>query len=72
MEAVKNLVDALAAGDAAAIETSFNDAMAEKISARLDDMRIDVAKSMFANQEVTSEEPAGEPVVTTEEPATQE
>lgn len=69
MEAVKNLVDALAAGDAAAIETSFNDAMAEKISARLDDMRIDVAKSMFANQEVAVEEPAA---VTTEEPATQE
>jgi hypothetical protein len=51
MEAVKNLVSALAAGDAAAIETSFNDAMAEKISARLDDMRIDVAKGMFAAQE---------------------
>ena len=66
METVKNLVNALAAGDAAAIEVSFNDAMAEKISARLDDMRIDVAKSMFASQQVV------EPAVTTEEPATQE
>ena len=47
--------------------------MAEKISARLDDMRIDVAKSMFASQESATEEPAGEPAaVTTEEPATQE
>ena len=48
MEATKNLVQALASGNADAIETSFNAAMAEKISARLDDMRIDVAKGMFA------------------------
>jgi hypothetical protein len=47
MEATKNLVSALASGNADAIETSFNAAMAEKIAARLDDMRIDMAKSMF-------------------------
>ena len=47
MEATKNLVQALVSGNADAIETSFNAAMAEKISARLDDMRVDVAKGMF-------------------------
>jgi hypothetical protein len=61
----KDLIDALAAGDATAIETEFNSAMAEKISARLDGMRQEVAKNMFASEaavedpveaEVSSEE----------------
>jgi hypothetical protein len=54
MEATKNLVDALATGDADGIEVAFNSAMAEKISARLDDMRIDMAKSMFKTPEPTA------------------
>ena len=57
METVKNLVSALAAGDAAAIETSFNDAMAEKISAKLDDMRQTVAQNMFKTAPEAAEEP---------------
>lgn len=52
----KDLIDALAAGDATGIETTFNTAMAERISARIDDMRTQVAQSMFATpQEETAE-----------------
>ena len=62
MEMTKNLVSALAAGDADGIEVAFNSAMAEKISARLDDMRIDMAKTMFKTPEQIAE-----PAATTEE-----
>ncbi len=62
----KDLIDALADGDATAIETEFNSAMAEKISARLDGMRQDVAKSMFAS-EAAVEEPAEVEEVSSEE-----
>jgi len=61
----KDLIDALAAGDATGIETTFNAAMAERISAKIDDMRTQVAQSMFATpqeetEEVSNEEPAAE------------
>jgi len=52
-----DLVSAIINKDATGIETAFNDAMAEKISTRLDDMRTDVAQSMFNQEEpVTTEE----------------
>ena len=47
-ETVTNLIDAIASGDAVGTENAFNAAMAEKISAKLDDMRVQVAKGMFA------------------------
>ena len=56
-ETVKNLVDAIQAKDAIGTEAAFQAAMAEKISARLDSMRQDVAQSMFKAQQ---EEPAVE------------
>jgi len=46
-----DLVTAIINKDATAIEGSFNSAMAEKISARLDDMRTNVAQSMFKTVE---------------------
>lgn len=54
----RELVDALVAGDSIAIETTFNNAMSEKISAALDDYRIKVAQNMFGvqEQEVTEED----------------
>jgi hypothetical protein len=58
-ETVKNLVDAINSKDALAMEAAFQSAMAEKISAKLDDMRQDVAKSMFTAQEVVEEEAGG-------------
>lgn len=48
MSNVRELVDALIAGDSVAIDNSFNTAMADKVSSALDDYRIQVAKTMFA------------------------
>lgn len=61
-ETVNNLVNAIKSKDAIGIETAFQAAMAEKISARLDDMRQDVAQRMFKTQEaeVAAEEPTVE------------
>lgn len=52
----KDLINAIIAGDAIQIETSFNATMAEKISAQMDDMRSEVAASMFKAVEEVSEE----------------
>jgi hypothetical protein len=59
-ESVIKLVDAIKAGDAMATEQSFADAMAEKLGAKIEDLRQTVAANMFAT--VTAEEtPAAEP-----------
>jgi hypothetical protein len=58
-----DLVSAIINKDATGIESAFNDAMSEKIATRLDDMRADVAQSMFKQEE---------PEVTIEEPVTEE
>lgn len=52
---VKDLIVAIAKGDAMETEAAFNAAMADKIAARLDDKRIEVASNMFAAQEVQEE-----------------
>jgi hypothetical protein len=60
-ETVQNLVQAIQAGDALETENAFANAMAEKLSIRLDDMRQSVAQGMFAQateQETT--EPTAE------------
>lgn len=54
-ESVINLVNAIKSGDALATEQSFADAMAEKIGAKIEDMRASIAQNMFA-QPVTEEE----------------
>lgn len=60
-EAVQNLVHAIAAGDALETEAAFGAAMAEKLTAKMEDMRQVVAQSMFnATQEVAVEAPATE------------
>lgn len=65
-ETVQNLVNAIAAGDALETQNAFAAAMAEKLSTRLDDMRAEVAQSMFAGQE-TQEEVAEETPADTEQ-----
>ena len=53
----RDLVDALISGDSLAIENTFNDVMSAKVSSALDDYRIQVAQSMFAEpQEDSTEE----------------
>jgi len=62
MTTTLELISAIAKGDASATEAAFNTAMAEKISAQLDDMRVTIAQNMFnaqapeASTEVTSED----------------
>jgi hypothetical protein len=64
-ETVQNLVQAIRAGDAIETEQAFANAMAEKLSTRLDDMRQSVAQGMFMQQTEVEAEPVAEP--TTEE-----
>ena len=64
-ETVQNLVNAIAAGDALETQNAFAAAMAEKLSTRLDDMRAEVAQSMFTQVTEVESEPVVEP--TTEE-----
>jgi hypothetical protein len=59
-----NLIQSIANGDAIETEQAFAAAMAEKLSVKLDDMRTNIAQTMFAAQE---------PVVAqVDEPAPQE
>lgn len=60
----RDLINAIAAGDAIEIENTFNTAMAEKISAAIDSKRMDISQSLFAAEVV---ETAEEQVTTTEE-----
>ena len=60
-ETVQNLVQAIKAGDALETEQAFANAMAEKLSTLLDDMRQSVAQSMFGQPADTSVEPVAEP-----------
>lgn len=65
-DSVKDLIAAIALGDAAGTENAFNATMAEKISAKLDDMRISVAQNMF-KPAVDAEETAEDNTVVEEE-----
>lgn len=47
MSTTLELINAISQGDAVATENAFNAAMAEKISVKLDDMRVSVAQTMF-------------------------
>lgn len=55
-ETVKNLIKAISSGDAIESETAFQAAIADKISTRLDAMKIDVANGMFAQQDSVEDE----------------
>lgn len=57
MTTTLELINSIASGDAVATENAFNAAMAEKISAKLDDLRVTIAQNMFNAQE---EQPAAE------------
>ena len=50
-ESVINLVDAIRTGDAVATENAFADAMAEKLSSKIEDLRMNIARSMFVQPE---------------------
>ena len=71
-QGVNDLINAIASGDSIAIETAFNSEMATRISDRLEDMRVDVARNMFATESVGGDEEVAEeteePTEETEEP----
>jgi hypothetical protein len=60
-ESVNNLVNAIKAGDALATEQAFADAMAEKLGAKIEDLRQTTAASMFATVQAVEAEPVAEP-----------
>ena len=43
----RDLINAIADGEATQVEASFNDIMAAKVSEKLDAMRTDMAQTMF-------------------------
>jgi len=49
---IRDLIDAIHSGDALAIENNFDAVMAEKIAARIEDKRMEVAKGMFSGEQV--------------------
>lgn len=55
-ETTLNLIQSIANGDAIETEQAFANAMAEKLSVKLDDMRTSVAQNMFAAQEQVAEQ----------------
>lgn len=75
-DSVKDLIAAIAMGDATGTENAFNATMAEKISAKLDDMRVSVAQNMFKatveNEETAEAEVDTVPVVEEEFDLTEE
>jgi hypothetical protein len=55
-DTIDTLVNAIAAGDALETENAFSAAMAQKVSSKLEDMRMSIAQNMFKSPEVESEE----------------
>lgn len=51
-QGVNDLINAIVEGDAAKIDAAFNSEMATRISNKLEDMRVSVAQSMFATEQV--------------------
>jgi len=54
-DSVRNLINAISVGSAIDTEESFNSAMAEKISVKMDAMRQEVAANMFKTAEAVEE-----------------
>jgi hypothetical protein len=72
-QGVKDLISAIAAGDSVAIDAAWNAEMANRISTKLDDMRVSVGKGMFATEQTVDEqEPESTEVESTEETQEQE
>lgn len=62
-ENVKELVDAMLAKDADKMQSAFQAAVAEKISTKLDDMRMNLAQSMFKTPQEPEAQQNLDPVV---------
>ena len=67
MQGVKDLIAAIDSGDSQAIDAAFQAEMATRISSRLEGMKVDVAKSMFATEQQEQPEEAIEEELVFEE-----
>jgi len=54
-QGVLDIIKAIDSGDSMAIDNAFNNEMASRISARLDNMRTDVAHNLFKSEQVEDE-----------------
>ena len=54
-QGVQDLIKAINSGDSTDIDSAFNAEMANRISTRLEDMRVSVAQGMFATEQSVEE-----------------
>jgi len=54
-QGVQDLIKAINSGDSTEIDSAFNAEMANRISTRLEDMRVSVAQGMFATEQSVEE-----------------
>ena len=54
-QGVQDLIKAINSGDSTEIDSAFNAEMANRISTRLEDMRVSVAQGMFATEQAIEE-----------------
>lgn len=66
-QGVKDLISAIIEGDATTIDATFNAEMANRVSAKLQDMRVSVARNMFKTEQVEEQTEEDEEVELTEE-----
>jgi hypothetical protein len=55
-QGVQDLIKAINSGDSTDIDSAFNAEMANRISTRLEDMRVSVAQNMFATEQSVEED----------------
>jgi hypothetical protein len=55
-QGVQDLIKAINSGDSTEIDAAFQAEMANRISTRLEDMRVSVAQNMFATEQSVEEE----------------
>jgi len=55
-QGVQDLIQAIDSGDSSAIDAAFQAEMANRISTRLEDMRVSVAQNMFATEQSVEED----------------
>ena len=71
-QGVQDLIKAIDSGDSQAIDAAFQAEMANRISTRLEDLRVSVAKGMFATEQATEETPEETQTEETVEESTEE
>jgi hypothetical protein len=54
-QGVQDLIKAIDSGDSQTIDAAFQAEMANRISTRLEDLRVSVAQNMFATEQATEE-----------------